>query len=77
MSNQMKQYLIITGYLLLPTAVLALVVAVTINLKDHGCKDRWNGSGVESRYVLGRGCLVQIKQGLWVPEKNARIQADH
>ena len=35
------------------------------------CQNRWAESGLDSKYAIGTGCLIQIG-GKWIPEDRYR-----
>lgn len=36
------------------------------------CPKKWERSGMKAEFFFGSGCLVQRKDGTWVPEKVLR-----
>lgn len=51
-------------------SALAIVGAMTLlgaGFNAVKCNGAWADSGMKSRYQFGAGCLVQRKDGTWVP----------
>jgi hypothetical protein len=54
-------------------AVLAVTLAAglvaAIVMEPRSCLQRWERSGARAEWQFGPGCLVQLKDGSWVPER--------
>lgn len=37
------------------------------------CKQRWVESGLSAKQTHDVGCLVQLKDGKWYPERNVKV----
>jgi len=53
-------------------AILAVVAGFTYWLNSARCTQRWELSGMESRYTFVAGCMVKLKGGVWVPSSVIR-----
>lgn len=52
--------------------VLAVCVGGVMLLDSSTCAGRWEKSGMASSWGPLQGCLVQRKDGTWVPDKTLR-----
>jgi hypothetical protein len=59
------------GWVLL-LAAIAAVFFLLVWGSQYKCEHRWAQSGMKSRWELGAGCLVQRKDGTWVPADNMK-----
>lgn len=53
-------------------AAILTLIACTPLLKRAACTSKWEGSGMNSKWGALSGCMVQRKDGTWIPEKNMR-----
>lgn len=52
--------------------IFAIVLSVNFIGGYIGCKNRWAESGYKSQYQIFGGCMIQTKEGRWLPEKALR-----
>ncbi len=57
--------------LLIGAFIAALLIGTTL-LDRSMCAAKWEGSGMNSKWGVLSGCMVQRKDGTWIPEKNMR-----
>lgn len=53
-------------------AFCGLLFALAYGMASMACHARWAQSGQKTNYVVPGGCLVQRKDGTYVPEKAIR-----
>lgn len=63
--NDDVRFLIAVGFA--ATVISALMVMFGMWLKPMQCEQRWQRSGMQSEWTLVQGCMVQRKDGTWVP----------
>ncbi len=51
---------------------IGLAAWICIAVDRYGCEQQWAGSGMRSRYSAFGGCVVESKDGRWVPSKAYR-----
>lgn len=51
--------------------VLSIILVAMIGSR-HQCNVQWNASGMASNWGPVQGCLIQLKDGRWVPAENYR-----
>ena len=56
---------------LIVAAICAVLIGVPL-LDRAACASKWEGSGMKSKWGVLSGCMVQRKDGTWIPEKNMR-----
>lgn len=49
--------------------------AICFSIASWTCGNRWEDSGMPSRWKFGSGCQVQY-QGKWIPENRYRVVED-
>ena len=52
--------------------VTAVLLAGIFYLAKLECSQRWENSGMEYEYGVIQGCVIQLKDGRWVPAENYR-----
>ena len=50
----------------------AATVGIVVGIKSYACPARWKDSGAKAEYRVMAGCMVQRKDGSWLPEKVLR-----
>lgn len=63
--------LLITLVLVVAGVVLMAVWVVKHDAKS--CRERWAASGMQARAEGAAGCRVEVKPGIWIPERNVKI----
>ena len=48
------------------------VIGLAVALADVACRAKWEDSGFKSDFGVLKGCVVQRKDGTWVPEHMLR-----
>lgn len=52
--------------------ICAIVFAIMYWADAAKCHDQWDQSGLKAEYQFMGGCMVQRKDGTWVPAKSIR-----
>jgi len=52
--------------------VVTALLAIALGFSAWTCGNRWEDSGMASRWKFGSGCQVQ-HQGNWIPEERYRV----
>lgn len=58
--------------LIVSIALLAIILVIMTLIGIYQCGVQWQGSGLKSEYRIGAGCMVQKKDGRWLPAKTLR-----
>jgi hypothetical protein len=58
--------------ILLLLALFAIITGGAMFLDYVGCHNRWEDSGFKVRYGIIAGCMIQQKDGRWIPAENYR-----
>jgi hypothetical protein len=53
-------------------AYKAIVVGYNYLVGRYSCHSAWNESGMDYKYTLRGGCLLQ-KDNIWIPDRNLRM----
>ena len=40
---------------------------------EKECYEHWKDAGIKSEHRAWAGCMVELKPGVWVPDKNYRV----
>lgn len=58
----------------LTISIIALAVILLLGLwhASYQCRTQWEGSGLKSEYRIFAGCMVQKRDGKWLPAKALR-----
>lgn len=52
--------------------LFVLIVALSLWRNAEECGQQWEHSGLKSRWGWPEGCMVQRKDGTWIPAKAIR-----
>lgn len=70
--NDIQLRLFMAGFCLAVLCIVASPFAIGYWVKAAACADRWEGSGMASRFGVFSGCLVQTPSGRWIPDDRVR-----
>jgi hypothetical protein len=69
MTNETKAMLLVSAGML---ALCGALIALMLWLKAEQCTARWEHSGMAAKWGPIQGCLVQRRDGTWVPASAVR-----
>ena len=54
-------------------AILAVLFAI-VYFNQSACKKTADMMGMRHDFIFGQGCMIEPKDGQWIPLKNYRVQ---
>lgn len=62
------------GNLEIASSLIVLLIAgvITYFFLAYRCGERWLDSGMNSKFGFSTGCMIQVKDGKWIPEDRYR-----